>query len=65
MYLPLTDQPAQNQSMTPDEDDELPMVQGGHRPSFVNPKLEANVDLSDFEIKSVIGRGSFGKVFLV
>lgn len=26
---------------------------------------KSNVDLKDFKIKSVIGRGSFGKVFLV
>jgi serine/threonine protein kinase len=26
---------------------------------------DSKVDLSDFAIKSVIGRGSFGKVFLV
>jgi hypothetical protein len=28
-------------------------------------KDEKKVDLKDFIIKSVIGRGSFGKVFLV
>tara|TARA_B110000305_G_C19354578_1_gene596066 strand:- start:444 stop:548 length:105 start_codon:yes stop_codon:yes gene_type:complete len=28
-------------------------------------KAEKKVDLKDFQIKSVIGRGSFGKVFLV
>jgi len=28
-------------------------------------KDEKRVDLKDFQIKSVIGRGSFGKVFLV
>ena len=31
----------------------------------MNPKADQNVTLSDFVIKSVIGRGSFGKVFLV
>ena len=31
----------------------------------MNPKHDQNVTLSDFVIKSVIGRGSFGKVFLV
>ena len=28
-------------------------------------KGDMNVSLNDFEIKKVIGRGSFGKVFLV
>lgn len=28
-------------------------------------KNETKVDLKDFQIRSVIGRGSFGKVFLV
>ena len=28
-------------------------------------KGDMNVNLNDFEIKKVIGRGSFGKVFLV
>lgn len=65
LYEPLTDQATSGaNNMTPDDDDELPTA-GGHRPSFVNPKLDQNVTLSDFVIKSVIGRGSFGKVFLV
>ena len=64
LYEPLTDTPASATSTAPDEDDELPQG-GNHRPSFVNPKCEQDVTLSDFVIKSVIGRGSFGKVFLV
>ena len=32
---------------------------------FQRNKNEKKVDLKDFQIKSVIGRGSFGKVFLV
>ena len=63
LYEPLTDAgPAQPGSTTPDEDDELPTES---TTSFANPKLDQNVTLSDFVIKSVIGRGSFGKVFLV
>ena len=32
---------------------------------FVKNKAEKKADLKDFQIKSVIGKGSFGKVFLV
>ena len=32
---------------------------------FTKNKNETKVDLKDFTIRSVIGRGSFGKVFLV
>ena len=32
---------------------------------FQRTKEDKNVELKDFTIKSVIGRGSFGKVFLV
>lgn len=32
---------------------------------FMRNKNEKTVQLKDFQIKSVIGRGSFGKVFLV
>jgi len=45
------------------EEDELP-VMGNHRPTFAK-KGDMNVSLSDFVIKSVVGRGTFGKVFLV
>ena len=66
LYEPLTDQASTSSSNNNvlDSDDELPTV-GEHRPSFVNPRCEQNVTLADFVIKSVIGRGSFGKVFLV
>lgn len=33
--------------------------------TMLAPKGRENVTLNDFEIKSVIGRGTFGKVFLV
>ena len=45
------------------EEDDLP-APGQHRPTFAK-KGDMDVQLSDFEIKKVIGRGSFGKVFLV
>lgn len=32
---------------------------------YQRSKNEAQANLNDFEIKSVIGKGSFGKVFLV
>jgi hypothetical protein len=32
---------------------------------FIKNKNEKKADLNDFVIKSVIGKGSFGKVFLV
>ena len=35
-----------------------------NRPTFAKNN-DMDVTLSDFEIKKVIGRGSFGKVFLV
>lgn len=46
------------------EDDDLPAVPGNHRATFAK-KGDIDVSLSDFSIKKVIGRGSFGKVFLV
>ena len=36
-----------------------------HRPTFVRQGSDSDATLQDFEIKQVIGRGSFGKVFLV
>ena len=45
------------------EDDDLP-TPGMHRPTFAK-RGDMDVSLSDFVIKKVIGRGSFGKVFLV
>ena len=46
------------------EADELPDPSEIHRPTFKRNESD-NTTLSDFEIKKVIGRGSFGKVFLV
>ena len=36
-----------------------------HRTTYVKKGGDANATLNDFQIKRVIGRGSFGKVFLV
>lgn len=44
--------------------EELPVMTGGHRPTFAKDG-NMEVTLDSFEIKKVIGRGSFGKVFLV
>lgn len=46
------------------EEDDLPVPGSNHRPTFAK-KGDMDVSLSDFVIKKVIGRGSFGKVFLV
>jgi serum/glucocorticoid-regulated kinase 2 len=46
------------------DDDDLPSQPGNHRASFAK-NGDMDVTLSDFTIKKVIGRGSFGKVFLV
>lgn len=44
-------------------DDENLDIHGDITPQF--SKDGSNITLSDFQIKKVIGRGSFGKVFLV
>ena len=65
LYEPLsedaTNQPGASQS---DDDDEIPTT-GNIAPRFAKPNEDQNVSLTDFVIRSVIGRGSFGKVFLV
>jgi len=45
-------------------DDDMPNMSSDHRPTFAK-KGDMDVSLADFEMKKVIGRGSFGKVFLV
>ena len=60
LFEPIKDDaPAQNTF-----DDDLPDMSAAHRPTFAK-KGDMDAQLSDFEIKKVIGRGSFGKVFLV
>ena len=63
LYEPLSDNPADAQSQQSDDEEEIP--QQNIAPRFAKPNEDQNVSLSDFVIKSVIGRGSFGKVFLV
>ena len=41
------------------------MSPGVHRATFVKSGGDKDATLNDFVIKKVIGRGSFGKVFLV
>lgn len=54
---------AQSTGLTITEDD---LVQpGAHRATFIKEGGDKNANLDDFIIKKVIGRGSFGKVFLV
>lgn len=53
---------AKKVNSTPELDDKLPDEAAK---TIVAPKGKESVTLKDFEIKSVIGRGSFGKVFLV
>lgn len=48
------------------EPDDFPIDDGRvHRPTFVKKGNDAECTLSDFNLLKVIGRGSFGKVFLV
>lgn len=42
----------------------MPSTPSAHRASFAKAG-DTDVSLADFQIKKVIGRGSFGKVFLV
>lgn len=61
-YEPLTKDATPEKPLAMESEDELPS--GTHRATFAK-KGDTNVTLSDFIIKKVIGRGSFGKVFLV
>lgn len=67
LYEPITDSPGSSvQSTTDSSDDEefMPKNPGAHRATFAK-KGDTQITLQDFQIKKVIGRGSFGKVFLV
>jgi len=62
VYEPLKKETTKQAPLTIEEGD-LPTA-GNHRATFAK-KGDMDVSLSDFIIKKVIGRGSFGKVFLV
>lgn len=67
LYEPVTESKSQTQSTTAgssDEEDFMPRDPGAHRATFAK-RGDMSVTLQDFQIKKVIGRGSFGKVFLV
>lgn len=61
LFEPIVDAPLGNQF----DGDELPTMDNKARCTFAGKGHETNKTLADFEIKKVIGRGSFGKVFLV
>lgn len=66
LFDPLTYQThsVSNTGLDVSKEDEIP--QGlTHRPTYVKQGGDTNATLNDFQIKRVIGRGSFGKVFLV
>ena len=64
VYEPLVDQKQALDSTPGSFDDELPVMGANHRATFAK-RGDMDVSLADFQIKKVIGRGSFGKVFLV
>lgn len=67
LYEPLDESSASTKSTLSSSDSEeefMPRDPGAHRATFAK-KGDTQVTLKDFEIKKVIGRGSFGKVFLV
>jgi hypothetical protein len=66
LYEPITDTktPTPSTSGSSDEEEFMPRDPGAHRATFAK-RGDMSVTLQDFQIKKVIGRGSFGKVFLV
>lgn len=69
IYEPLgtgsTNSSNQSTQGSTDDDDEFLMKEAGdHRATFAKHG-DTNTTLGDFEVRKVIGRGSFGKVFLV
>lgn len=64
LYEPLSDKPDMSTSASDSEEEFMPKNPGAHRATFAK-KGDNHLTLQDFQIKKVIGRGSFGKVFLV
>jgi len=62
-FEPVVDNASSTSASSGSFDDELP-VMSDHRPTFAK-KGDMTVKLSDFLIAKVVGRGTFGKVFLV
>jgi len=64
LYEPIKNTPEPSAGPMTIEDEDLPQYHGNHRTTYAK-KGDMDVSLADFTINKVIGRGSFGKVFLV